>query len=112
MHYGMSSMSRKKRAKPTKRPKAASHARRATETFAAGEFAAAATHCRLALDVDSSADGIWHLLAASLLVLVPLTLVRALRGRFEAHKKIARITLPIWFYVSVTGVVVYVFLYV
>ena len=50
-------------------------------------------------------------LAASLLVLVPLTLVRALRGRFEAHKKIARITLPIWFYVSVTGVVIYFFLY-
>ena len=60
-------MSRKKRAKPTKRPKTASHARRATETFAAGEFAAAATHCRRALDADSSADGIWHLLAASLL---------------------------------------------
>ncbi len=51
------------------------------------------------------------LLAASLLVLVPLTLVRALRSRFEAHKRIARITLPIWFYVSVTGVVIYVFLY-
>jgi len=55
--------------------------------------------------------GTHTVLAASLLVLVPLTLVRALRGRFDAHKKIARITLPIWFYVSVTGVVIYFFLY-
>jgi uncharacterized membrane protein YozB (DUF420 family) len=47
-------------------------------------------------------------------VIVPLiltTLYRAWRGRFERHKKIARWTRPLWFYVSVTGVVVYWMLY-
>ena len=44
-------------------------------------------------------------------MLVPLTLVRALKSNFEAHKRVARITLPIWLYVSMTGVVIYVFLY-
>ena len=47
-------------------------------------------------------------------VIVPLiltTLYRAWRGRFERHKKIVRWTLPLWFYVSVTGVVVYWMLY-
>ena len=47
-------------------------------------------------------------------VIVPLaliTLVRALRGRFERHKRIARWTLPLWIYVSLTGVVVYWMLY-
>ena len=39
------------------------------------------------------------------------TLVRAVRGRFELHVKLARWTLPIWLYVSVTGVVVYLMLY-
>jgi len=43
--------------------------------------------------------------------LVILTVVRALRGRFEAHRRIARWTLPIWLYVSLTGVVVYLMLY-
>lgn len=51
------------------------------------------------------------LLAMSLVVLVPLTVVRAIKGNFEKHKKIARWTLPIWFYVSVTGVLVYLMLY-
>ena len=41
------------------------------------------------------------------LYLAPVTLSRALRKRFDRHKTIARWTLPIWFYVSVTGVVVY-----
>lgn len=48
------------------------------------------------------------------LVIVPLiliTLFRALRERFDQHKKIARWTLPLWLYVSVTGVVVYLLLY-
>lgn len=48
------------------------------------------------------------------IVIVPLaliTLYRALAGRFERHRQIARWTLPIWFYVSVTGVVVYFLLY-
>ncbi len=40
-----------------------------------------------------------------------ITLVRALRERFDRHKVIARWTLPIWLYVSVTGVVVYLMLY-
>jgi uncharacterized membrane protein YozB (DUF420 family) len=47
----------------------------------------------------------------ALVVLVPLTLVRALRERFDRHRKIARVTLPIWLYVSVTGIVVYGMLY-
>jgi uncharacterized membrane protein YozB (DUF420 family) len=45
------------------------------------------------------------------LYLAPVTLVRALRGRFDQHRRIARWTLPIWFYVSVTGVVIYFMLY-
>ena len=39
------------------------------------------------------------------------TLVRALQERFDRHRRIARITFPIWLYVSVTGVVVYWMLY-
>jgi len=50
-------------------------------------------------------------LAIVILPLVVVTLTRALRGRFAAHARLARITLPIWLYVSVTGVVVYVMLY-
>jgi len=50
-------------------------------------------------------------LAAILPVLVAITLVRALRRRFDRHRGIARWTLPIWLYVSVTGVVVYWMLY-
>ena len=45
------------------------------------------------------------------LFLAPVTLVRALRERFDQHKRIARWTLPIWFYVSVTGVIIYFMLY-
>ncbi|HJZ85012.1 MAG TPA: DUF420 domain-containing protein [Polyangia bacterium] len=50
-------------------------------------------------------------LAAAVLPLVARTLYLALRGRFDAHPRIARVTFPIWMYVSVTGVVVYVMLY-
>jgi putative membrane protein len=39
------------------------------------------------------------------------TFAFAWKGRFEKHRRLARITLPIWLYVSVTGVVVYVMLY-
>jgi uncharacterized membrane protein YozB (DUF420 family) len=39
------------------------------------------------------------------------TLGRARGGRFDAHRKIARVTFPIWIYVSLTGVVVYLMLY-
>lgn len=50
-------------------------------------------------------------LAATVPFLATITLVRALRERFDRHKAIARWTLPIWLYVSVTGVVVYWMLY-
>ena len=50
-------------------------------------------------------------LAATVPPLAIITLVRGLRERFDRHRKIARWTLPIWFYVSVTGVVVYLMLY-
>jgi len=52
-----------------------------------------------------------HLLGAFAIVpLVIVTTSRALRERFDAHKKIARWTWPIWMYVSVTGVVIYLVL--
>lgn len=50
-------------------------------------------------------------LAAVVPFLAIRTLYLAARGRFEAHKKIARITFPIWLYVSLTGVIVYLMLY-
>ena len=50
-------------------------------------------------------------LAATVPVLAIITLSRALRRRFDRHRAIARVTLPIWLYVSVTGVVVYWMLY-
>jgi uncharacterized membrane protein YozB (DUF420 family) len=43
--------------------------------------------------------------------MVVLTVVPALRQRFDRHKKVARWTLPVWLYVSVTGVLVYLMLY-
>ncbi len=51
------------------------------------------------------------LLAAATLPLVATTLALALRGRFPGHRRVARWTLPVWLYVSVTGVAVYVLLY-
>jgi putative membrane protein len=51
------------------------------------------------------------ILAAAVPVLVVLTLVFAFRQKFERHRRIARWTYPIWLYVSVTGVVVYLMLY-
>jgi putative membrane protein len=50
-------------------------------------------------------------LAAAILPLAIITLTRALRKRFDRHVPIARWTLPIWLYVSVTGVIVYLMLY-
>lgn len=50
-------------------------------------------------------------LAAAIVPLVLITLTRALRGRFARHVAVARWTLPLWLYVSVTGVVVYWMLY-
>lgn len=51
------------------------------------------------------------ILAAVVPILALITLRRAIKGRFEAHRRLARWTLPIWLYVSVTGVVVYFMLY-
>jgi uncharacterized membrane protein YozB (DUF420 family) len=51
------------------------------------------------------------MLAVTVPVLAIITLRRALRGDFKRHRKIARWTFPIWLYVSVTGVVVYMMLY-
>ena len=51
------------------------------------------------------------ILAAVVVPLVIVTLSRALRSRFDRHRAIARWTYPIWLYVSVTGVVVYLMLY-
>lgn len=43
--------------------------------------------------------------------LVPVTLWRAWRGQFDRHRAVARWALPVWFYVSVTGVLIYLMLY-
>lgn len=51
-------------------------------------------------------------LAAVIVPLILMTLTRALRERFDRHKKIARWTWPLWMYVSVTGVLIYWLLYV
>ncbi len=51
------------------------------------------------------------ILAVAIVPLVLVTVTRARAGRFEAHRGIARWTLPLWLYVSVTGVVVYWMLY-
>lgn len=50
-------------------------------------------------------------LAATVLPLAIVTLSRGLKARYPQHRKIARWTFPIWMYVSVTGVLVYVLLY-
>ncbi len=50
-------------------------------------------------------------LAVAILPMIVVTVIRAAKQRFEAHKKIARWTWPIWMYVSVTGVLIYFLLY-
>jgi uncharacterized membrane protein YozB (DUF420 family) len=50
-------------------------------------------------------------LAVTIVPLVILTVVPALRERFDRHRRMARVTLPLWAYVSVTGVVIYWMLY-
>jgi uncharacterized membrane protein YozB (DUF420 family) len=52
------------------------------------------------------------LLAIAIAYLVPKTFLLAIRGDYERHKAWAKWTFPIWYYVSVTGVLVYFFLYV
>jgi protein SCO1/2/putative membrane protein len=67
-------------------------------------------------------DGVWRTIYFTILishtilavVVVPfilVTLARALKGNFARHRAVARWTFPIWLYVSVTGVVVYLMLY-
>lgn len=51
------------------------------------------------------------ILAAAIVPMVIVTLSRALRERFDRHRAIARWTFPLWLYVSVTGVVIYLMLY-
>ncbi len=51
------------------------------------------------------------ILAAAILPLIIITLIRALREQFDRHRLIARWTFPLWLYVSATGVVVYLMLY-
>ena len=55
--------------------------------------------------------GTHTVLAVATVPLVLFTLYRALRERFDLHKRVARWTLPIWLYVSITGVIVYWMLY-
>ncbi len=53
-----------------------------------------------------------HIILAAIMVpMILKTFWHAFRGEWEKHKKIARITFPIWMYVSITGVVVYLMLY-
>ncbi|MCI0355528.1 MAG: DUF420 domain-containing protein [Acidobacteria bacterium] len=55
---------------------------------------------------------ITHIVLAVLIVpLALVTVTRAVRGDLERHRRIARITLPLWLYVSATGVVIYFMLY-
>lgn len=51
-------------------------------------------------------------LAALNLPMVILTVIPALRSRFDAHRRLARWTVPVWTYVSVTGVLIYLMCYV
>lgn len=51
------------------------------------------------------------ILAVVQLPLIFMTLFRAFRGEFQKHIVIARVTLPIWLYVSITGVIIYFMLY-
>ena len=63
-------------------------------------------------DALSQPSSLTHtVLAAAVPPLAIVTLNRGLRARFDKHRRIARWTLPIWLYVSVTGVVVYLMLY-
>jgi uncharacterized membrane protein YozB (DUF420 family) len=50
-------------------------------------------------------------LAAAIVPMVLITLSRGLRARYDKHRRIARWTMPLWMYVSVTGVIVYLMLY-
>ena len=51
------------------------------------------------------------ILAVCIVPLVIITVSRGLSARYDQHRRIARLTLPLWLYVSVTGVIVYLMLY-
>ena len=51
------------------------------------------------------------LLAIAMVPMIVVTVLRAVRRRWDRHRRIAQVTFPIWLYVSVTGVVIYVMLY-
>lgn len=51
------------------------------------------------------------ILAATIAVMIPITFRRAFKEQWEKHKAIAKITFPMWVYVSVTGIIVYVMVY-
>lgn len=51
------------------------------------------------------------ILAMAVAPMAILTLYRGLKGQFDRHRKLAKLTLPVWLYVSVTGVIVYLMLY-
>ena len=51
------------------------------------------------------------ILAALVAPMVLLTLWRGLKGQFDKHRRIARVVFPVWLYVSVTGVIIYILLY-
>jgi uncharacterized membrane protein YozB (DUF420 family) len=51
------------------------------------------------------------ILAVVIVPMIFVTFARALKGRFDRHRAIARWTFPVWLYVSVTGVVIYLMLY-
>lgn len=55
--------------------------------------------------------GTHTVLAALILPFILMTVYRAVRGEFQRHRRIARWTFPLWLYVSVTGVLVYLMLY-
>lgn len=75
-----------------------------------------------AVNTTFQGEGVWRMIYIPMLishvilamVIVPLifiTLFHAFKGRFEKHQKWAKWTFPLWYYVSVTGVLVYFFLY-
>jgi putative membrane protein len=51
------------------------------------------------------------ILAALVAPFVIMTLWRAVKGRYDAHRRVARLVFPVWLYVSITGVIVYLMLY-
>lgn len=74
------------------------------------------------MHTEFGGEGIWRMIYYPMLishiilamVIVPLvlrTLYLAVKGRFDSHRKWARVTFPLWYYVSITGVLVYFFLY-